>query len=122
MIHSWVTTDPNLTTANEIMEKINTEITTLQEEQTWLKRIEKEICSELKKLDQDSTHSIQFNSIQEKHDKELDLLIECQICMEEVGTFCDIINYLKEMLNNSILLFKWVPLIALVNEYFVVWR
>lgn len=106
MIHSWVTTDPNLTTANEIMEKINTEITTLQEEQTWLKRIEKEICSELKKLDQDSTHSIQFNSIQEKHDKELDLLIECQICMEEVGTFCDIINYLKEMLNNSILLFK----------------
>ena len=83
MIYSWVTTDPNLTKAEEILQKISDEILLLTEEQTWLKRIEKEICSELDKLDVDISIDPEKSSPEEN----IDAFVECQICMEMVRTF-----------------------------------
>jgi len=82
MIYSWVTVDPNITKAEEIIKAIENEIKILENEQEWLKKLEREICKELEAIDKEI--DISQLQISEKEDLgESDPLKECSICFEE---------------------------------------
>ena len=77
MIYTWVNTDPNLTKANEIIEKLSDEIKSLRKEQSWLKKIEQEILNEISNLDVCLSPQEAPSSSDSRN--------QCPICLEDVS-------------------------------------